>query len=130
MNDRLNRLRNSMAKAGIDAVIVNSITSIRYLSDFTSDEAFVLVTKQRSLLITDYSSVFFDVGIMIVLYAAPLRASFAPGLVKLAPESEQMLLRAFREKFLCLFVVHLLHLVCLLSVLFEYYIINPRVFLV
>ncbi len=54
MNDRLNRLRNSMAKAGIDAVIVNSITSIRYLSNFTSDEAFVLVTKQRSLLITDF----------------------------------------------------------------------------
>ena len=54
MNNRLDRLRAVMEKNGIDAVILNSITAIRYFSDFASDEAFVVVTKTRSLLITDF----------------------------------------------------------------------------
>ena len=54
MNDRLRRLRAAMERKGLDAVLLNSLTAIRYLSDFTSDECFVVVTKRRSVLVTDF----------------------------------------------------------------------------
>lgn len=54
MNTRLDRLRKAMQNAELDAVLLSSLTSIRYLSNFTSDECFVLVTKNRNLLITDF----------------------------------------------------------------------------
>lgn len=54
MNDRLTRLRAAMEKNEIDAVLLNSVTAIRYFSDFTSDESIVAVTKQRSILVTDF----------------------------------------------------------------------------
>ena len=54
MNDRLSRLVAAMEKAGLDAVILNSVTAIRYFSNFTSDESFVAVTKTRRILVTDF----------------------------------------------------------------------------
>lgn len=54
MNDRLTRLRTALEKKGVDAVLLNSVTAIRYFSDFTSDDAIVLVTKKRNVLITDF----------------------------------------------------------------------------
>ncbi len=54
MNERLIRLRETMARYSIDAVILNSITSIRYFSGFTSDESYVIITRDRNVLITDF----------------------------------------------------------------------------
>ena len=54
MNDRLMRLRAAMEKKGLDAVLLNSLTAIRYFSNFTSDESIVLITKTRSILVTDF----------------------------------------------------------------------------
>ena len=54
MNQRLFRLREIMERYSIDAVILNSITAIRYFSGFTSDESYVIVTGSRSVLITDF----------------------------------------------------------------------------
>ena len=54
MNDRLERLRAAMDRKGLDAVLLNSLTAIRYFSNFTSDESIVVVTKARNILITDF----------------------------------------------------------------------------
>lgn len=54
MNDRICRLRAEMEKNGLDAVLLKSVTAIRYFSGFTSDDASVLVTKNRSVLLTDF----------------------------------------------------------------------------
>ena len=54
MNDRIFRLRAEMEQAGLDAVLLKSVTAIRYFSGFTSEDASVLVTKNRSVLLTDF----------------------------------------------------------------------------
>lgn len=54
MQDRISRLRADMELAGLDAVLLNSITAIRYFSSFTSDEATVVVTASRAVLLTDF----------------------------------------------------------------------------
>ena len=54
MNDRIARLRAEMEKAGLDAVLLKSVTAIRYFSGFTSEDASVLVTRERAVLLTDF----------------------------------------------------------------------------
>ena len=54
MNDRIARLRAEMERAGLDAVLLKSVTAIRYFSGFTSDESSVLITKDRAVLLTDF----------------------------------------------------------------------------
>ncbi len=54
MNERIRRLRVAMEQNGLDAVILKSVTAIRYFSGFTSEDASVLITKGRSVLLTDF----------------------------------------------------------------------------
>ena len=54
MNDRIVRLRAEMDRAGLDAALLKSVTAIRYFSGFTSVDASVLITKDRSVLLTDF----------------------------------------------------------------------------
>lgn len=54
MNDRIMRLRAEMERANLDAVLLKSVTAIRYFSGFTSDESSVLITKNRAALLTDF----------------------------------------------------------------------------
>lgn len=54
MNDRIARLRAEMERAGLDAALLKSVTAIRYFSGFTSVDASVLITKERSVLLTDF----------------------------------------------------------------------------
>lgn len=54
MNERIRRLRVAMEQNGLDAVILKSVTAIRYFSGFTSEDASVLITKARSVLLTDF----------------------------------------------------------------------------
>ncbi|MBR0081472.1 MAG: aminopeptidase P family protein [Clostridia bacterium] len=54
MNDRIQRLRAAMERDGTDAVLLNSLTAIRYITGFTSDESVVAVTKTRCILVTDF----------------------------------------------------------------------------
>lgn len=54
MNDRITRLRAAMASAELDAVVLKSITAIRYFSAFTSVDCSVLVTASRCCLLTDF----------------------------------------------------------------------------
>ncbi len=52
--NKLSKLRQRMAEAKLDAVVATSLTAIRYLSGFTSDEAAFLVTDKQSYLLTDF----------------------------------------------------------------------------
>ncbi len=54
MNDRILRLRTAMEQNGLDAVLLKSVTAIRYFSGFTSEDASVLITMNRSVLLTDF----------------------------------------------------------------------------
>lgn len=54
MNDRIARLRAAMEQQGLDAVLLKSVTAIRYFSGFTSEDASVVITKDRSVLLTDF----------------------------------------------------------------------------
>lgn len=54
MNERIARLRAEMERAGLDAVLLKTVTAIRYFSGFTSEDASVLITKNRSALLTDF----------------------------------------------------------------------------
>lgn len=54
MNDRIARLRQKMEEAGLDAVLLKTLTGIRYFSGFTSEDASIIVTKSRCVLLTDF----------------------------------------------------------------------------
>ena len=54
MNDRIERLRAVMEQNGLDAVLLKSVTAIRYFTGFTSEDASVFITGKRSVLLTDF----------------------------------------------------------------------------
>lgn len=54
MADRIDRLRLKMRRAGLDGYWVVSHVNVRYLSGFTGHESTLLVTRERSFLITDF----------------------------------------------------------------------------
>ncbi len=54
MNDRIDRLRRQMEKKGLDAVLLTGLTSIRYFSDFTSEDATLVITMNKASLLTDF----------------------------------------------------------------------------
>ncbi len=53
IDTRLPRLRGLIAPAGADALLVTTLPNIRYLTGFTGSAALLLVTTDRSLLVTD-----------------------------------------------------------------------------
>lgn len=52
--NRIERLRERMEQKGLDAVLVTSLTSIRYFSSFTSDDATLVITMKKACLLTDF----------------------------------------------------------------------------
>ena len=50
---RLPRLRSGLTDQGINALLVTSLTNIRYLTGFTGSAAMLLVTNDDSLFVTD-----------------------------------------------------------------------------
>lgn len=51
---RVSRLRDKLQSNGVDGALVMSPANIRYLSGFTSEDAFVLITADRAILFTDF----------------------------------------------------------------------------
>ena len=51
---RLERFKKKMAEQGFDAAILSSIVSIRYITGFEFHDGYVLVTKGKSYLLTDF----------------------------------------------------------------------------
>lgn len=52
--ERLGRLRLSLAASGLDALLVSALPNIRYLSGFSGSSALLVVTPADALLITDF----------------------------------------------------------------------------
>jgi len=51
---RLARLRDVLTERKLDALLVSSVPSVRYLSSFTGDSSVALVTRDAQLLLTDF----------------------------------------------------------------------------
>ncbi|NLF80505.1 MAG: hypothetical protein GX572_04860, partial [Clostridia bacterium] len=51
---RLNALRQSMATEKLDAMFFVNRANIRYLSGYTGDEAYLLISRDQQSLITDF----------------------------------------------------------------------------
>lgn len=54
MKQRLNALRQSLAKSSLDAALITSGVNIRYYSGFTSSDGIFLVTHKGAYLVTDF----------------------------------------------------------------------------
>ena len=54
MKERCGRLMAVLAEQGVDAALITSKTNIRYFSGFTSDEAVLVINKDRRVLLTDF----------------------------------------------------------------------------
>lgn len=52
--ERCNKLIEVLAAEGVDCALITSGTNIRYFSDFTSDEAVLVISKDRRVLLTDF----------------------------------------------------------------------------
>lgn len=51
--ERINNLLNSLKQQRIDGLLVSSKSNVTYLSNFTGDSSFLLVTPRRTILLTD-----------------------------------------------------------------------------
>lgn len=51
---RIERLKSKLAEQGIDAAVISSYVNIRYVTDFDYQDGYVLVTKNKSYVLTDF----------------------------------------------------------------------------
>ena len=51
---QLERFKNALAKNGFDAAIISSELNQRYLCDFSFTDGYILVTQEKSYLLTDF----------------------------------------------------------------------------
>ncbi len=51
---RREKLRRRLKKAGIEALLVTDTTNVTYLTGFTGDDSFLLVTRSDALLLSDF----------------------------------------------------------------------------
>ncbi|HEX3997979.1 MAG TPA: Xaa-Pro peptidase family protein [Pirellulales bacterium] len=50
---RCDKLRKSLAKAGADGLLVTNFVNVTYLTGFTGDDSFLLVTPKHAILLSD-----------------------------------------------------------------------------
>jgi Xaa-Pro aminopeptidase len=53
MSDRLQKLRRNLKQEGLDALLVTNFINVTYLTGFTGDDSYLLVTKAGDILISD-----------------------------------------------------------------------------
>jgi Xaa-Pro aminopeptidase len=53
MSDRRQKLRRQVKQEGLDALLVTNFTNVTYLTGFTGDDSYLLVTAQGDVLISD-----------------------------------------------------------------------------
>ena len=51
--ERRTRLRKSLRKAGVDALLVTNFTNVSYLTGFSGDDSYLLVLAKGEMLISD-----------------------------------------------------------------------------
>lgn len=85
--DRLRRLREKMATAGIPALLVTGTANCFYLSGLTGGEGMVLITPQAGYLLVDPRISFQAREEVFHLEIIEFRESFYPALAQLAAEA-------------------------------------------
>jgi Xaa-Pro aminopeptidase len=50
---RRQRIRKQLKKLGVDGLLVTSFTNVTYLSGFTGDDSYLLMTRDRDVLVSD-----------------------------------------------------------------------------
>jgi Xaa-Pro aminopeptidase len=53
MSDRRQKLRRQLKQEGLDALLVTNFINVTYLTGFTGDDSYLLVTPSRDILISD-----------------------------------------------------------------------------
>ncbi len=53
MSDRRQKLRRQVKQEGLDALLVTNFTNVTYLTGFTGDDSYLLVTRSDDILISD-----------------------------------------------------------------------------
>src|SRR3712207_315687 len=53
MSDRRQKLRRQLKQEGLEALLITNFTNVTYLTGFTGDDSFLLVTTQDEVLISD-----------------------------------------------------------------------------
>lgn len=51
---RLSQFRRTLAEAGLDAMFVANRSNVRYLSGYTGDDSYLLITAEKAAFITDF----------------------------------------------------------------------------
>ena len=51
---RLKNLRKNLAEADLDAIFIVNSSNVRYLSNYTGQDAYLFISRGRSILITDF----------------------------------------------------------------------------
>ena len=52
--ERLHRIQERLANNKIDAIFLTALENIRYLTNFSGSSAFLMITKDKGYLITDF----------------------------------------------------------------------------
>lgn len=82
--ERIDRLRVSIARSQLDALLVSALPNIRYLTGFTGSNGLVLVTATEALLLTDFR------------YAAQVKLEVSPA-VRVVIEQSSLWARLWSE---------------------------------
>src|SRR5690349_5128822 len=53
MSERRQKLRRQLKQEGLDALLVTNYTNVTYLTGFTGDDSYLLVTREGDVLISD-----------------------------------------------------------------------------
>ena len=107
-NTRRNKLRRELKRAGMDSILVTNFTNVTYLTGFTGDDSYLLITPTDEVMVSDsrYSQQLEEecpgLDVVIRTSAMPMMASLAKltkktGVRNMAVESQSLTLSLFDQ---------------------------------
>lgn len=107
-NTRRNKLRRELKRAGMDSILITNFTNVTYLTGFTGDDSYLLITPTDEVMVSDsrYSQQLEEecpgLDVVIRTSAMPMMASLAKltkktGVRKMALESQSLTLSLFDQ---------------------------------
>lgn len=107
-NTRRNKLRRELKRAGMDSILITNFTNVTYLTGFTGDDSYLLITPTDEVMVSDsrYSQQLEEecpgLDVVIRTSAMPMMASLAKltkktGVRKMTLESQSLTLSLFDQ---------------------------------
>ena len=107
-NTRRDKLRRELKRAGMDSILVTNFTNVTYLTGFTGDDSYLLITPTDEVMVSDsrYSQQLKEecpeLDVVIRTSAIPMMASLAKlakktGIRNMAVESQSLTLSLFDQ---------------------------------